>query len=72
MDSPIRIDPEVMGGTPCFAGTRVPVETLFDLLSHGRTVDYFLSQFPTVRRELVLAVLERAGKSVLREAIPAA
>ena len=72
MDSPIRIDPEVMGGTPCFAGSRVPVETLFDLLAHGRTVDYFLSQFPTVRRELVLTVLERAGKSVLREAAPAA
>ena len=72
METPIRVDPEVMGGTPCFSGTRVPVETLFDLLAHGRTVDYFLAQFPTVRRELAVAVLERAGRSVVREASPAA
>ena len=50
--NPIRIDPEIMHGTPCFAGTRVPVKNLFDLLAHGRSVDYFLEQFPTVKREL--------------------
>ena len=72
METAIRIDPEIMGGAPCFAGTRVPVETLFDLLAHGRTVDYFLAQFPTVRREVVLGVLERAGRSVVREATSAA
>ena len=61
MESPIRIDPEVMHGTPCFAGTRVPVKALFDLLAHGRTVDYFLQQFPSVDRDQVLAVLSIAA-----------
>jgi len=46
-----------MHGTPCFAGTRVPVKSLFDHLEGGYTIDYFLSQFPTVSREQVLAVL---------------
>ena len=62
--NPIRIDPEVMHGTPCFAGTRVPVKNLFDLLAHGRSVDYFLEQFPTVKREQVLGVLELANEKV--------
>lgn len=61
MESPIRTDPEVMHGTPCFAGTRVPVKALFDLLAHGRTIDYFLQQFPGVQREQVLAVLAIAA-----------
>jgi uncharacterized protein (DUF433 family) len=56
--SEIQIDPEVLGGTPCFRGTRVPIETFIDYLLHGYTVDYFLSQFPTVTREQVRAVLE--------------
>jgi uncharacterized protein (DUF433 family) len=72
MDTPIKVDPEIMGGTPCFAGTRVPIETLFDLLAHGRSVDYFLEQFPTVRREAVIAVLSLAGKTVARGAVTAA
>lgn len=55
---PIKIDPEIMGGTPCFAGTRVPIRNLFDLLSHGRTLDHFLEQFPSVSREMALAVLK--------------
>jgi len=46
-----------MHGTPCFAGTRVPVKSLFDHLEGGYTIDYFLSQFPTVLREQVNAVL---------------
>ena len=61
---PIKSDPEVLGGTPCFAGTRVPVESLFDHLRRGYTVDYFLSQFPTVRREQVEAVLDIAREQV--------
>lgn len=64
--SAIRIDPQILGGTPCFSGTRVPVESLFDHIRLGYTVDYFLSQFPSVKREQVLAVLELAGKHVPR------
>ena len=56
--NPVKIDPEIMHGTPCFAGTRVPVRSLFDYLGHGRTVDYFLEQFPTVERAQVDALLE--------------
>jgi uncharacterized protein (DUF433 family) len=61
MSHPIKIDPEVQGGTPCFAGTRVPVKSLFDALARGRSVDYFLEQFPSVTREQVTAVIEQAG-----------
>jgi uncharacterized protein (DUF433 family) len=64
MDSPVRIDPQVMSGTPCFAGTRVPVRTLFDYLSHGHPLDEFLDDFPTVSRELALAVLKLAGEKL--------
>lgn len=60
----ITIDPEIQGGTPCFAGTRVPVRSLFDALKHGRSIDYFLSQFPSVTPEQVQAVLDRAGEMV--------
>jgi uncharacterized protein (DUF433 family) len=56
--SEILTNPEILGGTPCFRGTRVPVETLIDYLLHGYTVDYFLSQFPTVTRLQVHSVLE--------------
>ncbi|TVQ30903.1 MAG: DUF433 domain-containing protein [Phycisphaeraceae bacterium] len=56
--SAIESNPEILGGTPCFAGTRVPVETLIDHLRRGYTVDYFLDQFPTVTREQVDEVLE--------------
>jgi uncharacterized protein (DUF433 family) len=62
--SPITIDPEVQGGTPCFTGTRVPVKSLFDYLARGRSLEYFLEQFPTVRRDLATEVLEKAGELV--------
>jgi len=58
----ISIDPEIQGGTPCFAGTRVPVRSLFDAVKRGRSVDYFLSQFPAVTRPQVEAVLDRASQ----------
>ena len=58
--SPIQVDPEIQGGTPCFAGTRVPVKSLFDALARGRSIDYFLEQFPSVRREQIVAVLDQA------------
>jgi uncharacterized protein (DUF433 family) len=63
--NPIKADPEIMGGTPCFAGTRVPVKTLFDLLEKGRSLDYFVEHFPTVEREQAVAVLELAKQRVL-------
>lgn len=53
MESVVKIDPEIMHGTPCFSGTRVPVKSLFDYLQGGDTVDEFLHQFPSVRREQV-------------------
>jgi uncharacterized protein (DUF433 family) len=51
---------EVMGGTPVFFGTRVPVQTLLDYLEAGETIDEFLEGFPAVRREQVIAFLEQA------------
>ena len=56
--NPIQVDPDILGGTPCFTGTRVPVKNLFDLLARGRTLDYFLEQFPGVSREQAQAALE--------------
>ncbi len=70
--SPIQVDPDILGGTPCFAGTRVPVKTLFDVLEHGRTVDGFLEGFPSVSREQVVAVLELARERVADGTIAAA
>lgn len=50
--SVIKIDPEIMHGTPCFAGTRVPIDSLFDYLAAGHGIDFFfVYQFPTVKRE---------------------
>ncbi|MGF1588900.1 MAG: DUF433 domain-containing protein [Pleurocapsa sp.] len=56
---------EVMGGTPVFAGTRVPVQTLLDYLKAGESIDDFLDGFPTVTREQVVAFLEEAGKQLI-------
>jgi len=54
-----------MGGTPCFTGTRVPVETLMDYLEAGDSIDEFLDGFPTVKRGQVIAFLEEAKDRVL-------
>jgi uncharacterized protein (DUF433 family) len=51
---------DVLGGTPVFAGTRVPVQTLIDYLEGGETLDDFLEGFPTVSREQIIAFLEEA------------
>jgi uncharacterized protein (DUF433 family) len=66
MDSIISRDPKVMHGTPCFAGTRVAVRTLFDHLEAGYSIDEFLSQFPSVRREQVVRLLESVREDVER------
>ncbi len=58
---PIQTNPKILGGVPCFSGTRVPVDALFDHLRRGYTADYFLAQFPTVKREQVDAVLDMAN-----------
>jgi uncharacterized protein (DUF433 family) len=56
----IHTDPEVLGGTPVFAGTRVPIGALLDYLEAGDTLNEFLDHFPTVTREQAIAVLELA------------
>lgn len=65
MSSYVSINPEVLGGTPVFAGTRVPVESLFVYLKKGRTVDYFLEQFPTVERSQVEGILDEASATAV-------
>jgi uncharacterized protein (DUF433 family) len=60
MQEAIVRDPEVMHGTPVFRGTRVPVQTLFDYLENGESLDDFLEGFPTVGRELAIQVLEES------------
>jgi len=64
----INIDPEIMSGTPVFLGTRVPIKTLFDYLEEGDTVDSFLEDFPTVKREQAIGVLEVAKDALLTPA----
>jgi uncharacterized protein (DUF433 family) len=65
-DTPmISVSPEIMGGTPVFTGTRVPVQTLMDYLKSGESIDDFLDGFPTVTREQVIALLEEAGKQLV-------
>lgn len=58
----ISIDNDTLGGQPVFKGTRVPVETLFDHLEEGISIDDFLDDFPTVTKEQAIGVLEIAGK----------
>lgn len=55
---------QVMGGTPVFAGTRVPIETLIDYLKAGETIDEFLKGFPTVSREQIIEFLNQAEKEM--------
>jgi len=64
----INIDPEIMGGTPVFMGTRVPVKTLWDYLEGGEAMDEFLEDFPSVSREHAVAVLVQAKKELLAHA----
>ncbi len=64
-------DPHILGGTPVFVGTRVPVDTLFDYLEGGDSIDEFLRQFPSVKREQAVAALDLARDSLLADARPA-
>jgi len=64
----IHSDPETLGGTPVFVGTRGPVQSLFDYLEGGESLDEFLLQFPSVTREQAIAALDLARESLLASA----
>jgi uncharacterized protein (DUF433 family) len=65
---PVHSDPEIMGGTPVFVGTRVPFQTLIDYLEDGLALAAFLDDFPSVTREQAIAALEQAKDAVLAHA----
>jgi uncharacterized protein (DUF433 family) len=64
----IQVDPEIMSGTPVFAGTRVPVQTLLEYLEAGQPLAEFLEDFPTVTREQAIAALEEAKEALISRA----
>ncbi len=61
----VVVNPELMNGTPCFAGTRVPVRNLLDYLEAGDTLDEFLAQFPSVSREKAVAFMEQSSRLLI-------
>ena len=64
-------DPEILGGTPVFIGTRVPIRIIFEHLEAGDSLDVFLEDFPSVSRELAIQVLEDAKMALVLDAHPA-
>lgn len=71
-DTLIERNPEILGGVPVFAGTRVPVRILMEHLEAGDRLDEFLHDFPTVTREQAVSLLERAAEMVVSGSIEAA
>jgi uncharacterized protein (DUF433 family) len=69
--SVIHSDPEILGGTPVFVGTRVPFRNLIDYLERGHSLDEFLDEFPSVSREQAVAALEAAHEALSAGARPA-
>jgi uncharacterized protein (DUF433 family) len=67
----VYCDPDLLGGTPVFVGTRVPVQTLLDYLEAGQPLGDFLDDFPTVSRQQAVAFLEQAKAALLARACPA-
>jgi uncharacterized protein (DUF433 family) len=67
----VHRDPEILGGTPVFVGTRVPVKTLFDYLEAGDGLEDFLDDFPSVTREQAVAALKLARELIAPDAHPA-
>jgi len=61
----VTVDPEIMWGTPVFAGSKVPVQTLLDYIETGETVNTFLSEFPSVTRDVVIAFLEQGAERMI-------
>ena len=72
VESIVTVNPDVMSGVPVFRGTRVPVKNLLDYLAAGDSLDEFLTQFPTVKREQAVALIEVAEDLVLATANEAA
>ena len=68
MQSPISVSRDILGGTPVFAGTRVPVQTLLDYLESGDSIDDFVEGFPSVKREQVVSFLELAKDRLIETA----
>jgi len=68
MSSVVKVDPEIMSGAPCVAGTRVPIQNLIDYLEGGDSIEEFLEGFPSVSREQVIAFLEEAKDRMLAAA----
>ena len=66
--SVVHSDPEILGGTPVFVGTRVPVQALIDYIEGGHSLEDFLNDFPSVSRELALGALEQAKAHLLADA----
>jgi uncharacterized protein (DUF433 family) len=66
--SVVRSDPDILGGTPVFVGTRVPVQALIDYIEGGHSLDEFLDDFPTVTREIDVAALEQAKAHLIADA----
>jgi uncharacterized protein (DUF433 family) len=66
--SVVHSDPDILGGTPVFVGTRVPVQALLDYIEGGHSLEEFLDDFPTVSREIALAALEQAKAHLLADA----
>ena len=64
----ITVDPDILGGTPVFKGTRVPIKSLFDYLEDNYSLEEFLECFPSVTRELACKVLERSESALLEPA----
>jgi len=64
----VHADPEIMGGTPVFVGTRVPLQNLIDYLEGGESIEDFLDGFPSVKREQVIAVIEAGKRTILQAA----
>lgn len=67
----VTVDPQILGGTPVFTGTRVPVKNLFDYLEAGDSLEVFLDAFPSVTREQAVAALEMAREALVADAHPA-
>jgi len=69
MKPPIFTAPDVLGGTPVFAGTRVPIQTLLDYLEGGESIDDFLDGFPSVSRDQIISFLEMAKDRLIETAL---
>ena len=66
--SVVHSDPNILGGTPVFVGTRVPVQALIDYIEGGHSLNAFLDDFPTVTRDMAIAVLEQAKAHLIADA----